>query len=63
MMKKQYEKPMAEKIVFNYTETIVASGDDETSGTEKWQGWNDVCTNNNGNKEMGGWEGKKCKKS
>lgn len=25
-MKKQYEKPMAEKIDFNYKETIVASG-------------------------------------
>ena len=26
LMKKQYEQPMAEKIEFNYKETIVASG-------------------------------------
>ena len=27
-MKKEYSKPMAEKLVFDYTENIVASGND-----------------------------------
>ena len=59
MMKKDYEAPKAEKMEFNYTETVVASTGD--SSTQKWQGWNETCTNNNGNKENGGWNGKKCK--
>lgn len=60
-MKKQYTQPMAEKIVFNYTETIVASGNNEEGN--KFHGWETGCTNNNGNKENGGWDGKTCKKN
>ena len=65
MMKKDYEAPKAEKMEFNYTETIVASyiEDEDETETQKWHGWETACTNNNGNKENGGWDGKKCKKN
>ena len=34
-MKKQYEQPMAEKIEFNYRETIVASETKPTAGIKQ----------------------------
>ena len=60
-MKKQYDAPKAEKIIFDYTETIVAASQSDDIGTNKWHGWETSCTNNNGHKENGGWDGKKCK--
>ena len=56
MMKKTYETPKAEKMEFNYTENVVAS-----SEKVKDHGWETSCTNNNGHKENGGWDGKTCK--
>ena len=54
MMKKQYEQPMAEKIEFNYRETIVASGSDTPGGILKREsGGNNGCWDSNKNGTTG----------
>lgn len=37
-MKKEYEKPVAEKVQFNYTEQVVASCDEVWTKTRKSDG-------------------------
>ena len=51
MMKKIYEQPMAEKIEFNYRETIVASGNNDTPGLvlKRQSGGNNGCWSGNKN--------------
>ena len=54
MMKKQYEQPMAEKIEFNYRNTVVASGSGPDVGNLKpIPNGNSGCYHSNNSAERG----------
>lgn len=52
-MKKEYDAPKAEKIEFNYQETIIASGSDTGLVLKRQSGGNNGCWSGNKNGKTG----------